>query len=362
MYLLYFFFFLAYNYNGDTMNRDSIILTVKSMNDIEKLKYNNKIKYLNIDLIDIDKEAILYLKEKGKKYLYADSINNKNGYIYVDYDTFIKGEKIINDIILNIPIEASDIEIAKYLYVNLGKRIGYDINSVYEKNENFNFEEVSVVNNIWSSIVNGKGTNQSYCKLYLYLCSLFNINCEIVTVNTKGYLCNKITINGKHLIVDLTKDAAFIQANFKTRYFSNYNDELELDKNISYINDIPIDIKLDKKLKKIDYDSDDVMLAFLESTQDDINISKIKPIELGIIYDLLFKKYLPDLEIKINNLYINCLSNIKKHFILITYNNNHYSYNYNKHTFMKIEEQKLLDNLKSEKIGLYLDEDVPINI
>ena len=52
--------------------------------------------------------------------------------------------------------------------------------------------------------------------------------------------------------------------------------------------------------------------------------------------------------------------NNKEHFILISYNDMHYSYNYNKETFMTICEKELISNIEKEKIGIYLNEDVPI--
>ena len=359
MYLLYFLFILSYNYNGDSMNRETIILNIKNMNDIKKLE-NSNIKYLNIDINKPNNEVISFLKENGQKYLYAESINDKNGYIYVDYETFIKGEKILNNIILNIPSNLTKIEIAKYLYINLGKIVGYDINIIPEKNEIFNFNRINTINNIWGALSNFKATNQSYCKLYLYLCSLFDINCEIVTVNNKGYLCNKLQIDNNCLIVDLTSDIPFIEANFKTRHFANYNYDLELDKKIGYIKDDYNEIKLEKKLKVTNQNEDNFILEFLINTQKIIKIDNIKPIELGIIYDILFNKYCPNINIHINNLYINDIHNNKEHFILISYNKTYYSYNYNKKTFMQINEKELINNIENEKIGIYLNEDIPI--
>lgn len=348
-----------YNYNGDRMNRDNIILTIKNMEDIKKIK-NSKIKYLNIDIVNVDKDVINYLKNNGKKYLYAESIDNRNGYIYVDYNTFFMGEKLINNIISNVPDNLTEIEKAKYLYVTLGKIIGYDINTIPEKNETCNFNSINTINNIWGSLNNLKATNQSYCKLYLYLCSLLNIKCEIISVNHNGFLCNKLTINNNSLIVDLTADIPFIEAGFKTRKFSNYNDELELDKKIGYIKDNYNEIKIDKVLKNINQDDNNFVFNFLVDTQKIIKIDNIKPIELGIIYDMLFHKYCPDNRIIINNLYLNDIYNNKEHFILISYNNMHYSYNYNKQTFMNISEKELINNLENEKIGVYLNENIPI--
>ena len=44
---------------------------------------------------------------------------------------------------------------------------------------------------------------------------------------------------------------------------------------------------------------------------------------------------------------------------MISYNNKHFSYNYNKKTFMKVNDFDILDNIKKGKIGLYYDELIP---
>lgn len=358
MYLLYFFAYLSYNYNGDSMNRESIILNIHNMDDINKLK-NSNIKYLNLDIEKIDNEVINFLKENGHNYLYSESIKDRNGYIYVDYETFFNGEKIINNIISSMPSNLNKLEIAKYLYVSLGKILGYDINIIPEKNEVFNLNRINTINNIWGALTNLKITNVSVCKIYLYLCSLFDIKCDIITISNKGFLCNKLTIDEKTLIVDLTNDIPFIEAGFKTRFFDKYNEELELDKKIGYINDEYNEIKIDKLLKNIDYNNDEFVFNFLLETQNVLEVYNIKPIELGIIYDMLFHKYCPSANININNLYLHNIYNNKEHFILISYKEYRYSYNYNKKTFMKINEKDLINNLENEKIGIYLNEEIP---
>ena len=85
------------------------------------------------------------------------------------------------------------------------------------------------------------------------------------------------------------------------------------------------------------------------------------PIELGIMFDYSFGKYCSNLDIKINNLYLNDIYNNRKHFILISYNDKFYCYNYNKESFVSINKKDLVDNLESEKIGVYLNEDMPIS-
>ena len=182
----------------------------------------------------------------------------------------------------------------------------------------------------------------------------------IVTVNNKGHLCNKLTIDNNNLIVDLTSDVPFIEANFKTRFFASYNDDICLDNKIGYVSGCDYnDLLIENKLKHINCSSDEFVFKFLLDTQKIININKIKPIELGIIYDILFNRFCPGEGINISNLYINNIG-LKNHFILITYKDNYYSYNYNKKTFIKISEKELIENIENDRIGIYLNENISI--
>ena len=79
-------------------------------------------------------------------------------------------------------------------------------------------------------------------------------------------------------------------------------------------------------------------------------IKNIKSIELGLIYKELFDKYYPDDNIEINNLYVNSIN--KKYFVLISYNHNYYSYNYNKSTFIKLNRNYLIENFNEKKLGV----------
>ena len=126
-----------------------------------------------------------------------------------------------------------------------------------------------------------------------------------------------------------------------------------IDKKIGYYNDI--ENKIDKMVKKIMAD-DDFVFNLLLNTQDIIKVKDIKPIELSVIYDIIFSKYCPNFDIKINNLYLNDIYNQKEHFILISYNNRHYSFNYKKNSFIEVDNHDLITNFDNNKIGLYLDE------
>ena len=72
------------------MNRKDMVLTIKSMSDIDILKEKN-IKYINIDIKKVNSDIINYFIINGKDYLYSESINNKDGYIYVDSKYHVEG-------------------------------------------------------------------------------------------------------------------------------------------------------------------------------------------------------------------------------------------------------------------------------
>ncbi len=328
------------------------------MEDINKLKNTPSVKYLNINIDKPNLEVIYHLIDNGKDYSYAELIDDKKGYIYVPYEIFKEGELEILDIINNIPTNLNELEIARFLYITLGKKIGYDINILPEKNETFNLKTINTINNIWGCLNNKKGTNTSFTKLYLYLCRMMNINCEIVKVNNINYSKNLISIKEKQILTDITQDIPLIQAGFRTKNFIGYNDNIELDRKINYIKDTYNEEKIEYSLKNIDYSKEDAIENILLRTQQIININNIKPIELGIIYDIIFEKYCPNYNIYINNLFVNENYN-KEHFILISYNDKCYSYNYNKSSFMKISYDEILKNIEEKKIGIYLNEELP---
>ncbi len=339
------------------MSRDNIIIEISKPLDLKKI--TDDTKYINIDIVNPNQKIITFFRENGKNFSYSDLIENHKGYIYVNYETFLVADQQFNNIINSMPENLNHIEKAKYLYVKLGKILGYDINSVMDKNETFNFSMINIVNNIWGSLENGKATNVSFCKAYMYLCRLANLDCEIVMTNDDGYLCNKLTIDNQVLIVDLTKDASFIQAGFKTRYFAPYNDDIALDRKIGYVDEYS-EILIEKALKKINYTDNNFIYELLKVTQNIINVKDIKPVELGMIYDLIFKKYCPNYDVRINNLYLNDIYSIKEHFILITYGDLYYSFNYKKNSFIELSKLDLVNNISANRIGIYLNEELPL--
>ena len=139
-------------------------MNITSMDDIKKLEKNKNIKYLNIDVMNPDLEIIYYLIDHGQNYSYSDLIEDKKGYIYVSHEIFKQSMMFILDIINNIPSTLNELEIARYLYITIGKNLGYDINILPDKNETFSLKNISIINNIWGSLTNTKGTNISFLK------------------------------------------------------------------------------------------------------------------------------------------------------------------------------------------------------
>lgn len=344
-------------------NKQRLVLTVNSVDDLKLLQDNTVTEYINININNPSKEIVDYFISNGQKYYYSDAIDNINGYIYVDYDTFKKGQEVVDTIIYSIPDDLNEIEKCKYLYHCIGKIITYDINTLSDKNDAFNYNKLNTINNIWGCLSNLKGTNISYVKLFFYLCRLVNINNEIVRLNDYSYLGNKINIDNSNFITDITKDIPFIQAKYKTRFFGNYNDDIELDKKVKYIRSNYSEIMLDNSLKKLNYNSDNILKLFLEEFNKVINVSSLGGIELGIILDIVLKKYLPSNHIAINNLYTIDIYNTREHFILISDSSNHYSYNYKQNMFLSITTSEIEKNINLNKIGIYLNEIIPnINI
>lgn len=335
----------------------SFVCRVSNIEDLKKVKKSTK--YINLNIDNANGEVFSYFIENGRKFSYAESFSELNGYIYVDYNTFINGEVKIKSIIEGIPKGLSSLEKLRYIYIEIGKIMGYDINIILEKNDNFAFNNLGHINNLWGSLSSGKITNISIVKILKYLCVLLNIDCEIVLNNDHGYLCNKVVIDDQVLFLDITKDIPYIQASFSTKYFSSYNDDIDLDKKICYVkknyNNVKIDNEVKKLMKSGIYDFEDLLLII----QQTLSIDDIKPIELGIILDNILKKYCPSENICINNLYINDMYGNKEHFILLTINDRHYSYNYKKKSFIELSKQELVDNLNSRKIGIYLEEEIP---
>lgn len=336
-------------------NKSSLIVQISDISDLDKITKNTK--YINLDITNLNYDIIKYFIENGSQYLYSDKIEDSRGYSYASYEDFTRAEQIIEAIYMDMPNNLTKIETARYLYIKLAKYVSFDINSDYEKNTLYDLNLISKVNNLWSSLALGSITDKSISKIYYYLCRRLSINNTIVIDENSKELQNKITIDSQVLIVNLYKDLPYIKANMQTRYFATYNEDIALDKKIKYLKSKYNDYFIDKELKNVDYTQEDCIKVILSKTQKIINISNISPVELSIIYNTIFDKYCPNYQIKINNLFLN--NHGKFHFIMISYNDSHYSYNYRKKTFVKVNSSDIINSISIGKIGLYSNEYIP---
>lgn len=342
------------------MNRENIIITINSIKDIEKI--DNSTKYINIAIDSVDTDVIDYFLLNGNDYLYSDSVNYNNGFIYIDYNIFKESENVIDSIINNLPNNLSNIEKIRYIYISLGRMLSSDININEKKNEVVSFNNISTINNIWGSISRLKVTDLSTCKLFMYLCHRVGIKSEIINTNVNSNsIGNKVYIDDNDfIIVQLYNDLSYIQGGFVTRYFGKYNNDKEIDKKIGYINDEYTDFYINMALSNIDSFDSDAIGVILSLTEKILNIDNIGTLELSSIYKNIFGEYLPNYDIRINNFYIVDEMN-KRHFIIINYGDLYYSYNYSSHKFIKVRYEDIYKNIESNLIGLYCDEDFTRN-
>lgn len=337
------------------MNSGDIIVNIKNMNDIDKITDNTK--YINLSIDCVDSKVIDYFLLSGEKYSYSDSILDRDGFIYANYDMFKYGESIITNIIDTMPINLNDIEKVRYLYITLGKLVCVDINNIDSKNDSISFNNISTINNIWGALCKGKINDSVIGKIFMYLCYRCGIKCELVSTNIKGNIANKVYIDNNYLIVDLYNDIHNIQGSFSTKYFDNYNDNKDIDKKTGYIKEEYMEFYIDKVLKELDYTTQDTLYEILNLTSGVLNINNIGTYELYKIYIDIFDRYTPNYDIRINNLFIGNSYDNKNHFTLFSYSGKYYSFNYNKGYFVSVSEDIIRDNIKNRRIGIYDDEE-----
>ena len=336
-------------------NRSSLIVSVSTISDLDKITKDTK--YINLDITNPNDEIIKYFVKHGIPYMYSDLIVSTSGYNYVSYDEFVKAENIIDVIYKNMPGNLNELEMAKYLYVSVCKYVSWDINTNQNKNEVYNLSLLGTVNNLWGSLSLGIVNDNSASKIYYYLCRKLGIDNKIIYDEENRVTLNKLSIYNQVLITNLYSDIPYIKCKMKTRYFAIYNDDVSLDKKIKYLKGNYNDYNFDKVLRDIDYMKEDCVYKILSKTLKIIDINSIKPVELSVIYSYIFNKYCPNYNIKINNMFLN--KHEKLHFIMISYNDSHYSYNYRQNVFVEVNDEEIINNISTNKIGLYCDEDIP---
>ena len=129
-----------------------------------------------------------------------------------------------------------------------------------------------------------------------------------------------------------------------------------MDRKLGYIKNEYTDYYLSKTLSNINTLNGDVVEVILSLTEKISNIENIGTMELYYIYKNIFNEYLPNYDVRINNFYVNDNAE-KKHFIIINYGEQYYSFNYTTNSFINVKYEDIYKNIKSNLIGLYYDED-----
>ena len=336
-------------------NSTTLVCNISSVKDLQKL--DNFTKYINIDVIHSGNDVFTYLIDNGQKYLYSELVDDIKGFFYVDYDTFIKGEVQVKNIIEGIDDNFSDLEKLRYIYITLGKYLMYDINSITQKNDHYQFNEVGNITNMWSALAGAKVNSLSTAKILRYLCHLLNISCKILFSNKMFY--NEITIGDQNLKINLFLDIPYIQFGFPTIHFSMYNDDLQLDKKIGYISKKYNSVLLDKSLKKLMQSGEFAIENILSVINKVIDVHAVGTMELKQMLTMIFYKYYSDMDITFAILYVNGKNNSRSPFVLISVNDKYYCYNYTLKNFIAMEKKELMLGLNNGEIGIYIGETIP---
>ena len=261
--------------------------------------------------------------------------------------------------------------LSKFLKLNSEFGITKDIDYSTERLKNLSGGEKTkialsyILSKDPSILIMDEPTNHVDIKSIDYLINIIkNYSGTLIVVSHDRYFLNQ-TVNkiieidrGKINIYNGNYDYYVIEKEKElAKMKSRYENEQKLDKKIKYCKSKYTDYYLDKALKNIDYLKEDCVQNILYKTENILNIENLKPYELSIIYKYIFNTYCPNYNIKINNLFLN--NKNKFHFIMISYNDYHYSYNYKKKSFVKVNDLDILNNLKLGKISIYKDELIP---
>lgn len=155
-------------------------------------------------------------------------------------------------IIQSMPEGLSDIEKARYIYIELGKRISYNLHYSYATDYRYimdtytDFFTVNSVDNKYDDKIFLICTQAS--QLLSELLSSAHVRNRIVGYDPESehHVDVVIMVDGKEYCLNIIQDAAYIQKNFRTRYFATQPQE----KDSPMYDTIPVEEldRIDKKL------------------------------------------------------------------------------------------------------------------
>ena len=195
----------------------------------------------------------------------------------------------------------SEIEKAKYLYIELGKKLKYDIN--YESNYKFIREEALYKPVDYNNIIDDTYTCFQISDIYAELLKKAGINVESIYEKNnigKGIEHKYVEIklkDGRKIIADLTYDLGYIQKGMRMSNFGSYigTDQYDL---ISFEENQKIDEKLGYALKYNDYPAVYLETAIEMMKEDLNNEESLKEYIKSTYSEEECKKYKPEYLVK----------------------------------------------------------------
>ena len=129
-----------------------------------------------------------------------------------------KSKNIINKILIEIPENYTDIEKARYVYIQLGKYFSYDDQFLTSNNEK---EKEFIFNKSIDDIVSDRVVCTLISKIYEYILNKININARTIFLKGKrmGHAYTEVIINEAKYKTDLIYDLTNIKTGFKTKKF-----------------------------------------------------------------------------------------------------------------------------------------------
>ena len=173
---------------------------------------NVKNKFLNIktsilseltSIKDNIKNIVNINSQKLRNLKYTDLIKKVN-----ENDNITTVGDLKQNIIESIPSGLTDFEKARFLYLELSKRVGFDENLNSNPNENIGFKILTDSKDINdNSILNGKIICKSWSKIYNELLLSVGINSEIKSAN---HAWVEFEVDGKYFLADATKNNSYL--------------------------------------------------------------------------------------------------------------------------------------------------------
>ena len=132
----------------------------------------------------------------------------------------------LKKIIEQMPKDLSDIEKARYIYIELGKRISYNLNYSYATDYRYIMDTYTDFYTVYG--VDNKYDNKIFLictqasQLLSELLNMAGVRNRVVGYdpNTEHHVDVVIEVDGKEYLLNLIQDAAYIQKGFRTRYFA----------------------------------------------------------------------------------------------------------------------------------------------